>query len=59
MLFAPLGILLVIKTLKGEWYIVINAYKFTVFEILRDFCIIIYCVSTLPNIESNNPIIWL
>jgi len=35
------------KTLKDEWYIVINAYKFTVFEILRDFCIIIYCVSTL------------
>ena len=29
--FAPLGILLVIKTLEDEWYIVINAYKFTFF----------------------------
>ena len=35
------------EALENEWYIVIKAYKFIVFEILRFFCIIIYCVSTL------------
>jgi len=35
------------KTLEDGWYIVINTYEFTVFEIWRDFCIIIYCRSTL------------
>jgi len=25
------------KTLEDEWNVVIKAYKFTVFEILRDF----------------------
>ena len=34
----PLGVLFIIKTVKDEWYIVIEAYKFTVFEILRDIC---------------------
>ena len=38
----PLGVLLVIKTLKDEWYIVIIAYKFTVIEIYH-----IYCMSAL------------
>jgi len=38
----PLGVLLVIKALKVERYVVIKAYRFTVFE--RS---IIYCVSTL------------
>jgi len=33
------------KTCEDEWYIVIKAYKFTVFKILRDFCITIYYVS--------------
>ena len=28
---APLGVLLVMKTLEVEWYIVIKAYKLTVF----------------------------
>jgi len=31
------GVLLVMKTLEDGWYIVMNAYKFTVFEIWRDF----------------------
>jgi len=30
MVFTPLGVLLVTKTLKDEWYIVTKAYKFTV-----------------------------
>ena len=34
-------------TLEDEWYVVIKAYKLTVSEILRDFCIVIYCVSAL------------
>ena len=33
---------MVIKTLKDEWYVVIKAYKLTVFEILRDFFVLSY-----------------
>ena len=45
---APLGVLLVMKTLDDEWYVVIKAYKLTVFEILKDFfCIAICCISAL------------
>jgi len=41
MFFMPLGVLLVMKTLE-------KAYKFTIFEILRDFfCIIVYCMFIL------------
>jgi len=36
---APLGVLLAIKTLEDGWYILINAYTFTVFVI----SILIYC----------------
>ena len=51
----PLGILLVMKTLKEEWYAAIKAYKLTIFEILRDF---IYCVSALSlHIESIDSVI--
>ena len=32
------------KTCEDEWYIVTKAYKCTVFKILRDICITIYCV---------------
>jgi len=33
------------KTLENEW---LKAYKFTIFEILRDFfCIIVYCMLVL------------
>ena len=28
------------KTLDDEWYIVIKAYKLTIFEILRDFFVL-------------------
>ena len=34
---APLGVLLVMKTLDNEWHIVIKVYKLTVLEIWRDF----------------------
>jgi len=30
---APLGVLLVMKTLEDEWYVIIKAYKLAVFEI--------------------------
>jgi len=36
------------KTLEDEQYVVINGYKFSVFEIWRDFkCIVIYSMSAL------------
>ena len=38
----PLGVLLVMKTLEDEQYVVIKAYKFTVFEIWRDFNVLPY-----------------
>ena len=39
---APLGVLLVMKTLEDEWYVVIKAYKLAVFEILGDFFVLPY-----------------
>jgi len=39
---APLGVLLVMKTLEDEQYVVIKAYKFTIFEIWRDFNVLSY-----------------
>ena len=39
---APLGVLLVMKTLEDEQYVVIKAFKFTVFEIWRDFNVLSY-----------------
>ena len=42
MLFSPLGVLLVIKTLEDEWSIDIEAYKFTVFYH-------ILCVRAIPT----------
>ena len=38
----PLGVLLVMKTLEDRWYVVINAYQFTVFEIWRDSLVLSY-----------------
>ena len=38
----PLGVLLVMKTLEDEWYVVIKAYKLVVFEILGDFFVLPY-----------------
>ena len=40
----PLGVLLVMKTLEDEQYVVIKAYKFTVLEIWRDFNVLSYIV---------------
>jgi len=37
---APLGVLLVMKTLEDECYIVIKAYKLAAYDILRFF---LYC----------------
>ena len=56
--FASVGIFFIMKTLKDEPYVVIKAYKFTAFEILRVFsCIIIYCVSALSlRIQSTDSI---
>jgi len=49
---------LVTKIFKDEWYVVIKAYKFTVFEI--SFCIIMYCMFTLSlHIESADSTIEL
>ena len=57
---APLGVLLVIKTLEDEWYVVIKAYKLTVFEILRYF---LYChilrVHAIPTLESTDSMICI
>jgi len=50
--FTPLGVLLVTKTLEDEWNVDLKAYKFTVFEILRDFlttCIYVLRVHTIPT----------
>ena len=38
----PLGVLFSMKTLDDEWYVVIQAYKLTVFEILRIFFVLSY-----------------
>ena len=43
------------KTLEDEWYVVVKAYMFTIFE---RFFIIIYCVSALSlHIESADSMI--
>ena len=39
------------EALKNEWYVVIKAYKFTVFEILRGFFVLSYITCPCcPNI---------
>ena len=38
--FAMLGVLLDMKTLEDDWYVVIKAYKCTVSEIWRDFFVL-------------------
>jgi len=55
---APLGDLLVMKTLDDEWYVVIKAYKPTVFEILRIFwyCHILH-VHAIPTLESTDSMV--
>jgi len=56
----PLGVMLVMKTLEDEWYVVIKAYKLAVFEILGDFFrIAIYCVRAIPTLESTASMIYI
>ena len=54
----PLGDLLVMKTRDDEWYVVIKAYKLTVFEIWEIF---LYChilhVHAIPTLESTDSMI--
>ena len=48
--FALVGMLFFMKALKHEWYVVIKAYKFTIYEILRDFLYYhILRVRTIPT----------
>jgi len=43
------------KTLEDGWYVVINAYQFTVFEIWRDFLYYhILRVRAIPTLESTD-----
>ena len=44
--FATRGVLLVMKTLEDERYVVIKAYKCTVSEIWRDFFVLAYIACT-------------
>ena len=51
--FATLGVLLAMKTLEDDWYVVIKAYKCTVSEIWRDFFVLAYIACTsYPYIQS-------
>jgi len=35
-LFVPLGVLLVVNTLKHEWHVVMKVYKLSIFEIFSE-----------------------
>ena len=51
--FATRGVLLVMKTLEDERYVVIKAYKCTVSEIWRDSTVLTYIACTsYPYIQS-------
>ena len=51
--FATRGVLLVMKTLEDERYVVIKAYKCTVSEIWRDSFVLAYIACTsYPYIQS-------
>jgi len=46
---------LVVETLEDEWYVAVNAYKFTLFEILRDsFCFLFYHILRLHTIPIDS-----
>jgi len=53
-----LGVLLVMKSLEDEWYVVIKPSKLTYFEIERFFCIVIAMlhVCAIPTLESTDSI---
>jgi len=43
------------KTLEDEQYVVIKAYKFTIFEIWRDFNVLTYIACPrYPTLESTD-----
>lgn len=46
-LLAQLGVLLFTTTLKGEWYVVIKAYDYTIIEIVSNFFGILAVCATL------------
>ena len=51
--FATRGVLLVMKTLEDERYVVIKAYRCAVSEIWRDFFVLAYIACTsYPYIQS-------
>ena len=52
--FVLLGMLSVMKTLKNEGYIVIKAFKFTGFEIFRDFWNLMQVYNTLGIYRCKN-----
>jgi len=55
---APLGVFVVMKTLEDEWYIVVEAYKFTVFEIGRDLFVLLHIAChPYPHIRSTDSMI--
>ena len=55
--FATRGVLLVMKTLEDERYVVIKAYKCTVSEIWRDFFVLAYiaCTSCSQSSHASTP----
>ena len=57
--FAMRGVLLVMKTLEDERYVIIKAYKCTVSEIWRDFFVLacIACTSYPYIIDSTESMI--
>jgi len=47
------------KTLEDEQYVVIKAYKSTVFEIWRDFNVLSYIACrAIPTLESTDSVIY-
>ena len=53
-----MGVFFVMKTLEGERYVVIKAYKFTVFERFFFNIIKVHCMSALSlRIETTDSII--
>ena len=58
----PLGVLLVMKILEDEWYIVSykGSWAYRLLRFARFFCIVIYCMSTLSlPMESTDSMILL
>ena len=50
-----------VKALKDEWYVVIKAYRFTIFDIMRDFVVLSYivCLHYPYHIESTNSMVYM